>query len=211
MKSCKMCSKKFDYAGYFCHWCSEKRRLEKTKGISCSGCGKDGSGIANKTHMLCRLCYNRKLESEDPVYKQKKRVAKFKSRRRSRGQDPDAPLMKRKNGDGSLDKNGYFQITKLGHPNCTSKTGRIAEHTYVMSEYMGRPLRKQESVHHKNGIRHDNRIENLELWHKGQPAGQRVKDKIEWAKAFLESYGYGVNAKDSDEDPLSIYDIRDEA
>jgi hypothetical protein len=132
------------------------------------------------------------LEGRDPIYKEKKRIAKFKSRRKCRGQDPEAPLMKRKNGDGHLDKNGYFQMTKLGHPNCTSKTGRIAEHTYVMSQHLGRSIRKDESVHHKNGIRNDNRIENLELWHKGQPAGQRVEDKIAWAKEFIESYGYTV-------------------
>jgi hypothetical protein len=132
------------------------------------------------------------LEGRDPIYKEKKRIAKFKSRRKCRGQDPEAPLMKRKNGDGRLDKNGYFQMTKLGHPNCTSKTGRIAEHTYVMSQHLGRSIRKDESVHHKNGIRNDNRIENLELWHKGQPAGQRVEDKIAWAKEFIESYGYTV-------------------
>lgn len=146
--------------------------------------------------MLCRTCYLNKIANEDPIYKEKKRIAKFKSRRKCRGQDPEAPPMKKKNGDGHLDINGYFQITKLGHPNCTSRSGRIAQHTYIMSEHLGRPLRDKESVHHKNGIRNDNRIENLELWHKGQPAGQRLEEKIGWAKEFLEEYGYKVEKVD---------------
>ena len=43
-----------------------------------------------------------------------------------------------------------------------------------------------------NVIRDDNRPENLELWSKGQPAGQRVADKVAWAVDLLERYGYSV-------------------
>ncbi len=90
-------------------------------------------------------------------------------------------------GDGCLTAQGYRLIRRAGHPNA-NKNGYLTEHKFVMSKKLGRPLMKGETVHHKNGIRTDNRPDNLELWTSAQPSGQRVEDLISFAVELLTKY-----------------------
>ena len=92
-------------------------------------------------------------------------------------------------GDGSM-SHGYWIIAVDDSRRhlVPDDRAREFEHRLVMAAHLGRPLAPDEVVHHKNGDRLDNRIENLELWSTAQPKGQRVEDKVQYALVILERY-----------------------
>ena len=102
-----------------------------------------------------------------------------------------------KGGRHKVKKSGYVLLTNPEFPGKSingAPSGRLRatwhtfEHVVVMSQHLGRPLLSHEEVHHKNGIKDDNRLDNLELWSKSQPPGQRVEDKTMWAIKWLQTY-----------------------
>lgn len=88
---------------------------------------------------------------------------------------------------GTLGKDSFGYITIKIREGNGSKDW-VKHHRYVMEQHLGRPLESFENVHHKNGNKQDNRIENLELWVSKQPKGQRPEDLINYAKWILKTY-----------------------
>lgn len=99
----------------------------------------------------------------------------------------DTPV-KKVEGTGSI-SHGYRMVPvprELRHLVQNRRTE--LEHRLVMAQMLGRPLTADESVHHRNGDRLDNQPENLELWSRYQPRGQRVSDKLEYAFELIRRY-----------------------
>jgi hypothetical protein len=87
-----------------------------------------------------------------------------------------------------MHKAGYVMRRVPGHPRARARSPYIFEHILVMEEALGRYLVAGESVHHRNGVRDDNRPENLELWVRAQPPGIRASDAVVWAREILARY-----------------------
>lgn len=78
-----------------------------------------------------------------------------------------------------------------GHPRARAKNPYVLEHVLVMEDNLGRHLVADESVHHLNGVKDDNRVENLELWVRPQPSGIRASDALVWAREVVARYEGG--------------------
>jgi hypothetical protein len=84
--------------------------------------------------------------------------------------------------------NGYVQVyVRPENPFFAMAVyGYISEHRLVMAQHLGRRLKPDEFVHHKNGVKDDNRIENLELTKSGSHSREH-------GKGYRDGYGKGLH------------------
>lgn len=144
----------------------------------CSQCGREYN--PSSRHLKCPICRYQKVPCACGKPKHRGSVQCIECHNEKQVGEAN-PNWK---GGRWRTKSGYIYLPVPNHP----RGYRVFEHILVMENILGRHLLPGETVHHLNGVRDDNRPENLELWTKPQPTGIRVSDAIAWAREILARY-----------------------
>jgi hypothetical protein len=153
----------------------------------CRGCSTEFKPIGYGDYWYCEDCRTCSVGGCDEPRKDRDLCGRHALRFRRTGKvGPAKKLPSGRPSSGiNVNSDGYVIVKVPG-----SRAWQL-QHRLVMEGILGRALRANESVHHKNGIRNDNRPENLELWVKPQKPGQRVEDLVAW---IVETYPEYVKA-----------------
>lgn len=151
-------------------------------------CAVDECGGEVTSRGWCRRHYQRFMRYGDPL-----KVSAWASGNREGSEKWVA--RRRKPGDRASQQEGYVYVFQPESPMANSR-GLVLEHRWVLAQHLGREIAPDETVHHKNGVRDDNSLENLELWSGlgKQPRGQRPDELVEYARRILDRYAGEVDS-----------------
>jgi hypothetical protein len=167
----------------------KSRGAKKVKRKNCICCGKEFEfHRSNQKHCNSRCNHKYNFERNREKYLKIRRDKRRAITRLRKNLEPNHPLLRRPSGYGSINRDGYVIYSK----NVDGIRKKVFEHRDTMEKFIGRSLKRCETIHHINGIRNDNRIENLELMASAHARGQRLVDLIPSFISFLREYGYQI-------------------
>lgn len=185
---CAVCAKPFQFApGQLAAYRKSWGKDPKYCSMKCSDTGRKRDSEARKC--ACPQCGKPVLPQRDErgILKRVRFCSnECRKARRQAGIDRLSPPEEREITRRVHERSGYVRLRFPNRDGMRQRT--TAEHRYVMEQNIGRELLPEETVHHINGIRDDNRLENLELFSSRHGPGQRVVDKVEFAIGILRLY-----------------------
>lgn len=154
LRPCQICGTNFyrHKSGHqkFCsRSCYDEHQRRFSVTSECASCGVEYQRPPNRSRNYCSLrCSHRDNTKHDLGWRHNGRPA-------------------------TLSSHGYVLVYEPEHP--AAKSGRVPQHRLVLEQQLGRILSFREHVHHINGVKTDNRLENLRLMSINEHA------KLEWA------------------------------
>lgn len=187
--SCRECGKPFSYKpSYVTAYRKKFGKDPEYCSVPCSAIGRRKNTM-DKHRFACLYCgkeQSRRRKPEGHVYREQKfcDVECKAAHQRSKA----FAKFEAGNFGRHIKRNGYVWISIPALANDGVNKTEMLEHRYVMEQHLGRKLRPDETVHHKNGNRAHNTMDNLELFSSRHGPGQRVIDKIAFAIEMLQLY-----------------------